>query len=365
MSENKKLLSIIVPSYNMEAYLPKCLRSLIIDDKELLQRLDVIVVNDGSKDRTSAIAHEFEVKYPGVFRVIDKENGHYGSCVNVGLSSVQGLYVKVLDADDYVDTDVFCEFLVKLNLQINQGVLADVFITDYCSVNQEGKICSSSNYSFLPCNVFSMCDLNSLQSKSGVFIGLHAIFYRTEIFKLFRYKQTEGCCYTDTEWFSIPMAYAKNIQYFPMCVTQYLVGREGQSMDPKVYARDFYVLCQIAVNMIKSFDSLNQNSSIDGKEYLSSRIIDLLSTIYHGTLFGVYGYNVNLDLDKFDRTLKELNKTFYIQLNNLKAPSKRFNFYYVKDWRDYHYRFKFISSIYKFYVALIRFVKCFYNRDCR
>ena len=79
---SEKLLSVIIPSYNMEAYLPKCLGSLLIDDKELLQRLDVIVVNDGSKDRTSKIAHDFEVKYLGVFRVIDKENGNYGSCIN-------------------------------------------------------------------------------------------------------------------------------------------------------------------------------------------------------------------------------------------------------------------------------------------
>ena len=94
-----KILSIIVPSYNMEAYLPKCLRGLVIDDKELLGKLDVIVVNDGSKDRTSEIAHSFETKYPGVFRVIDKTNGHYGSCINAALPVAEGEYVKILDAD--------------------------------------------------------------------------------------------------------------------------------------------------------------------------------------------------------------------------------------------------------------------------
>ena len=81
METQNKILTVIVPSYNMEAYLPKCLGSLIIDDKELLRKLEVIVVNDGSKDRTSEIAHKFETKYPGVFRVIDKKNGHYGSCI--------------------------------------------------------------------------------------------------------------------------------------------------------------------------------------------------------------------------------------------------------------------------------------------
>ena len=67
---SEKILSIIIPSYNMEAYLPKCLKSLIISDERLFDKIDVVVVNDGSTDHTSEIAHGFE--YPGVFRVIDK-----------------------------------------------------------------------------------------------------------------------------------------------------------------------------------------------------------------------------------------------------------------------------------------------------
>ena len=73
----EKILSIIVPSYNMEKYLPKCLGSLVVAP-ELMERLEVFVVNDGSKDRTSEIAHEFASKWPNTFRVVDKSNGHYG-----------------------------------------------------------------------------------------------------------------------------------------------------------------------------------------------------------------------------------------------------------------------------------------------
>lgn len=69
---SEKILSIIIPSYNMEAYLPKCLKSLIISDERLFDKIDVVVVNDGSTDHTSEIAHGFESEYPGVFRVIDK-----------------------------------------------------------------------------------------------------------------------------------------------------------------------------------------------------------------------------------------------------------------------------------------------------
>ena len=79
-----KILTVIVPSYNMEKYLPKCLGSLIVAS-ELMERIEVIVVNDGSTDRTSEIAHEFAANYPQTFKVIDKSHGHYGSCINTAL----------------------------------------------------------------------------------------------------------------------------------------------------------------------------------------------------------------------------------------------------------------------------------------
>ena len=98
-----KALTIIVPSCNMEKYLAKCCESMVVAS-ELMERLEVLVVNDGSTDKTSEIGHSFERWYSGTFRVIDKENGHYGSCVNRGLAEAKGEFVKLLDADDTFDT---------------------------------------------------------------------------------------------------------------------------------------------------------------------------------------------------------------------------------------------------------------------
>ena len=84
----EKILSIIVPSYNMEGYLARGLKSVLgISDPSVL---DVIVVNDGSKDRTSEIAHSFERRYEGIVTVVDKENGNYGEIFekNLGEGSV-------------------------------------------------------------------------------------------------------------------------------------------------------------------------------------------------------------------------------------------------------------------------------------
>ena len=86
----------------MESLLPRCLDSLIINKN--LEKLEVWVVNDGSKDRSSVIGHQYEERYPGVINVIDKPNGNYGSCINAALPKCTGKYVKILDSDDSFDT---------------------------------------------------------------------------------------------------------------------------------------------------------------------------------------------------------------------------------------------------------------------
>ena len=110
-----KVLSIIVPTYNMEACLEKNLKSLILEYGE--ERLEVIVVNDGSTDKSSEIAHTFQTEFPNVFKVIDKTNGNYGSCINAGLKSVCGKYVKIMDADDNYFTHNLKSFIDYLESQ--------------------------------------------------------------------------------------------------------------------------------------------------------------------------------------------------------------------------------------------------------
>lgn len=119
-----KILSIIIPSYNMEAYLAKGLDSVLSIDNP--SPLDVIVVNDGSKDGTLEIARSYATRFPGIVNVIDKENGHYGSCINAGLKIAQGKYVRILDADDSFYTDEFEEFVKFL-----KTTDADLIVNDY------------------------------------------------------------------------------------------------------------------------------------------------------------------------------------------------------------------------------------------
>ena len=140
-----KILTIVIPTYNMQNYLRRCLDSLIVSP-ELMGFLEVLVVNDGSKDNSSAIAHEYQEKHPDTFRVIDKENGNYGSCVNRGLAEAQGKYIKVLDADDWFDTKNFEAFM-----QFLENNDTDLVISDFDQVDESGKLVNHFSYG-LRCN---------------------------------------------------------------------------------------------------------------------------------------------------------------------------------------------------------------------
>lgn len=343
-----KLLSIIIPSYNMEALLPTCLDSLLVKDAELLQTLEVLVVNDGSTDKTSELAHRYATQYPGIFNVIDKPNGHYGSCINAALPRATGAYVKILDADDYVKTEALQSLLGVLQEEVAESLPTDVIISDWDSVNPDGEVVSARRYGFAPKKRFTMDEFDLLREGKGL-IGIHAIVYRRAIFDRFSYHQTEGCAYTDTEWYSVPMAYAATVQYVPLCVTQYLVGRDGQSMDPKRFAQDFHILGKLALKMIRDYEALNEHATPGGKSYLAGQIGHLLRSIYHGALFTWEGEKVNIDLKTFDRELNAISPMFYNQLDAAKAPTRRFDYNYIREWRRGYRWFALRPWLYKTY----------------
>ena len=107
-----KVLTVLVPTYNVEKYLRRCLDSLLLP--EVFEEIEVLVVNDGSKDGSADIARAYEKKYPQTVVFVDKENGGHGSTINVGIEKAQGTYFKVLDSDDWVNIGDFIEFVKRL-----------------------------------------------------------------------------------------------------------------------------------------------------------------------------------------------------------------------------------------------------------
>ncbi len=105
-----KLLSIIVPSYNSQDYLAQCIESLLPGGEDV----EILIINDGSKDRTAEIAEEYQSKYPTIVRAIHQENKGHGGAVNTGIAQASGRYLKVVDSDDWLDAEAYPQVLETL-----------------------------------------------------------------------------------------------------------------------------------------------------------------------------------------------------------------------------------------------------------
>ena len=325
-----KILSIIVPSYNMETYLPKCLGSLVIDDKALLQKLDIIIVNDGSKDRTSEIAHGFAEDFPGVFRVIDKPNGHYGSCINAALKVTVGLYVKVLDADDYVDRKNFCDFVRFISDEYDRGRVYDLLVTDYDDVDTGGAVIRESKYGFPEGDGHTLYDVPKRMPR----FTTHSVVYLLENIKGLGYSQKEGVPYTDTQWIIEPMVMVSSVRYLPLCVTKYLIGRDGQTMEYKTYMAQFHIVADIAKDMLSRYKSLMSICKPSASRYYQKELLRLICSVYYRALYGhKEGCLCKINICAFDSALKE-TPDLYVMSDKLDLPVMGgIGFKFIKEWR--------------------------------
>lgn len=308
----------------MEALLEKDLKSLVIGRPE---RLEVIVVNDGSRDNTLSIARSFEQRYPEVFVTIDKENGNYGSCINAGLKVATGKYVRILDADDYVETKAF-EALVDCL----ENIEADVVVNDYKKVYIGGKR-EDFEYSFPVGKTENIADIYCEESFSTLL--LPALTYRTFILKKMGYRQTEGISYTDVEWCYAPMTQMSTLYYFNRPVYMYRMGLEGQTMNPEVFRKRLPQHFQCMHSLLGALDSLTVAPW--AKRFANEQLAK------HA--LGLYGYHLIAHpevsrelLIHFDSALKCKNPEVYAVCGE-EDYRKKIPYKYVAEWRSGRHEF--------------------------
>ena len=337
----RKLLTVIVPSYNMEAYLPKCLGSLVIDDARLLARLDVVVVNDGSRDRTSEIAHEFASRHPGVFRVLDKLNGHYGSCINAALPSAAGTFVKVLDADDSVETKSLASLLALLE-RAEAEPDVDLVVSDYAQVDPEGRVRKTVHFGLSADRSLTLDDVPARLTR----FPIHAICYRTALLTGLHYRQTEGAPYTDTEWIILPMSAVRRLRYHPAAVTHYLLGRDGQTMDNAVFARDFHIFLTLAEGVAKWYEADSAHFEATSRAYCRRQLAIVLRMAYWHLLEGWRGHRVSGDLGAFDAAIRRMPRVDAVA-RNVHLHLAGMPFHFIRVWRRTPALFKALAALYK------------------
>ena len=215
----EKILSVSIASYNVEKFIRKALDSCCIP--EIMDRLEVLVVNDGSTDGTLQIAREYEQQYPQTFRVIDKKNGGYGSTVNASIKAATGRYFRLLDGDDWFDREGLIGFIEELSEAQEDMIIAQfkrVFEEDgHEELRDEAEDIKEKTVRF--------DDLGTHD-----WFTMHAVTYRTGILQENDIRLTEHCFYTDQEYDLLPLPWVETVRIFPHVVYCYRIGRGEQSV---------------------------------------------------------------------------------------------------------------------------------------
>lgn len=317
-----KILTIVVPTYNMEKYLDKCLTSLIIEDGELLKRVEVLVIIDGATDRSSEIAHTYQDRYPDTFRVIDKENGNYGSCINRGLKEATGKYIKILDADDYFDTDAFREYLDTI-----VEVDCDLILNNCDVVDEQDNVIGSFEIDFVDDNKYVR--FNQIKESCLINLQMHCSAYRTDLIRNIGYKQDEGISYTDQEWMCYPLSAVKIMYSTGKTLYKYLLGRVGQTMNIDILNEKFNDEAAICKTMIL-WCKQSQNSALN-EEFLETKMMSRILYLHRNHILkNMYDKK---EFARFSKWLKKNAKQVYKKIESevidVGEPFKYIWFYHV------------------------------------
>lgn len=225
-----KLLSIAIPCYNSQNYMEKCIESLLIGGEDV----EILIVDDGSSDRTAEIADDYESRYPTIVRAIHKENGGHGSAVNTGIENASGLFFKVVDSDDWVKDDAYLEILDKLRELAGGGQTLDLMISNFVYEKEGEKRKKVMRYRHpLPQGrIFTWDEVGHFMK--GQYILMHSVIYRTKLLRECGLHLPEHTFYVDNIYVFEPLPYVRNMYYMDVNFYRYYIGRSDQSVNEKV-----------------------------------------------------------------------------------------------------------------------------------
>jgi glycosyltransferase involved in cell wall biosynthesis len=226
------VLSVVVPAYNAEAYLARALDSLVGFDG-----VEVLVVDDGSTDGTAALARRYETAHPGVVRLISKPNGGHGSAINAGLAEARGEYLKVVDADDWLDRSALGSVLATLGGFLDSGRPVDLLVTNvvYEKVGKRTKTVVRYQGALPAGRVLGWGQTRRFAKRQ--YLMMHALTYRTQVLRDAGLVLPEHTFYVDNLYALVPLAHVSSLYYLDVDLYRYFIGRADQSVQEAVMIR--------------------------------------------------------------------------------------------------------------------------------
>ena len=304
-----KYLSFIIPCYNSSAYMKKCINSIL----PLGDEVEILIVDDGStKDNTFEIAKKFEADYPDICKAIHKENGGHGDALNVGIKHATGLFTKVVDSDDWIDTNAGIKLLDTIKYQESKKSHIDLFVTNYIydKVGAKHKKIMEYRIAFPRNRAITWDKIRFFPP--GAYMLMHSLCYRTEVLRKSNLNLPKHTFYVDNIYAYKPLTYVDKIYYLDIVLYHYFIGRDDQSVNESIMISRLEQQYKVTRIMLYEVD-------LDSVKYkkLYNYMINYMSIIM--TVTSVFSILSKEDkwLDKKDELwseLKKKNKKLYKEL---------------------------------------------------
>ena len=224
-----KLLTFAIPCYNSQDYMEKCIDSILVGGEDV----EILIIDDGSKDRTAEIADDYARRYPAIVKAIHQENGGHGEAVNAGIRNASGIYFKVVDSDDWVDEFAYLQILDKLRELVGSENNLDMLLANYVYEKEGAKRKKVMRQTGFPRDeVFTWSDIRHFYK--GHYILMHSVIYRTQLLRKCGLELPKHTFYVDNIYVYKPLPFVKTMYYMDVDFYRYYIGREDQSVNEKV-----------------------------------------------------------------------------------------------------------------------------------
>lgn len=239
----------------------KCIHSLLAGGDEV----EIIIVDDGSTDRTAAIADKYAKNYPSIVKTVHQENGGHGEAVNAGLRNASGIFFKVVDSDDWVSISAYKEILETIKDLVGKQQLIDMLISNFVYEKDGIKHKKVMRYrSAFPQNrIFTWDDVRFL--RKGQYILMHSVIYRTKLLRECHLQLPEHTFYVDNIFVYHPLPYVRTMYYLDVDFYRYYIGRSDQSVNESVMIRRIDQQLKVNYLMIDDYNLSDRQDITNGK----------------------------------------------------------------------------------------------------
>ena len=247
-----KYITFTIPSYNSQDYMRHIIDNLVAVGDDI----EVIIVNDGSKDDTGKIADEYQTKYPTIVKAIQKENGGHGSGVMAGIRSATGIFYKVVDSDDWVETKDVINMLDLIKKHMSEGVDIDLYITNYVYEHASDNSQFLMHYrKCLPAEqIFTWEEMKHVNLET--FFLMHSLMYRLDRLKASGMELPNHTFYVDDIYAYVPLPHMAKIFYHDLDFYHYFIGRSDQSIN-------YGIMCKRYEQQIRVFNIMFDSYKLD------------------------------------------------------------------------------------------------------